>query len=212
MENHILLEFIEEQLLKPYPAFTVYPRKSIDSLKRWLALGILADKPAGNLVAVNGFTKTGKSTLAQTVLPSLIKMSLIQKPVVFKIAFVSFEIPKHKGNAFAIAHGFLAELHSKSQEIGLQIVFPVCNHIDTVSSAIKSLMHNLHTFVRKHGIRLLFVWDEIQRFFQGEDCHYETMVELFKFLCVSDTARKWTNFFFVFTGSGMSMAWRAFKS
>ena len=191
----------------------MYPLKCIDTLKNWISLGILAEKPVGtNLVAINGFTKTGKSTLAQAVLPSLMKMFLAANPVNFKISYIYFEISKHKGNGFDIAHSFLTKLHSHARRIGITTVKDDCKHIGDVVSSIESLMNNLHTFAIKHNVRVLFVWDEIQRFFQCEDFHYESIVELFKFVCVSSTSLRWTNFFFVFTGSGMAMAWRGFKS
>ena len=134
-------------------------------LKNWISLGILAEKPFGtNLVAVNGFTKTGKSTMAQAVLPSLMKMSLAANPVNFKISYIYFEIPKHKGNGFDIAHSFLTELDSHARRIGMTTVEDDCKHIKQVVSSIKSLMNNLHTFAIKHNVRVLFVGTKFNDF------------------------------------------------
>ena len=138
--------------------FAIYPIKCINDLKTWISSAILAEIPNGNLVSINGFTKSGKSTLSQAVLPSLMKMSLEANPVKFGISYIQIEVPKSKNNWFAIAEAFLSEMSSKFRAVGFIIApFPKCLVIDQAISNIKRIFHEFHTFVIKHKIRVLFV-------------------------------------------------------
>jgi hypothetical protein len=150
--------------------------------------------------------------MAQFLLPSLLKSLLAEKPVKFKIAYVSFELSVVNADALTIACAFLNMLESEFRRVGMQTHSSVCNSMIEAVSAIHYLMKNFHSFAIKHNIRVLFVFDEIQRFFECNDEHYKVMADLFKFVCVSSETDQWPNFFFVVTGSGMAMAWRAFKS
>jgi hypothetical protein len=90
------------------------------------------------------------------------KMLLASNMVDFKIAFISFEVSKHKGNGFAIAKRFLNDMYSKVLQVGAVLDVGILKCID---GAVTRLFHEFHTFAINHNIRILFVWDEIQRGF-----------------------------------------------
>jgi hypothetical protein len=75
LQGQTLLDFYEPSLVRPRPEFVLYQTSTISALKTWVSTSILAESPR-NVVAMNGFTKTGKSTLARCVLPSVLKMLL----------------------------------------------------------------------------------------------------------------------------------------
>lgn len=211
-EHYVCLEFVEPQLTHPYPNFVLFPENTIQDLKSSINGTILSEEPSGHVIAINGFTKTGKSTLAQHVLPSFLKMHLATKKVNFRIAFISFEISKDENNGLGIANAFRKTILNASKRIGCASDDGPCSDMVSVISSIHLMMNDLHTFAQNNKIRVLFVMDEVQRFFQSEDYNYAKMVDLFKFICLCSSPSGWRYFFFVITGSGMAEAWRGFKS
>ena len=211
LSGYKLIEFVNAGKM-PEPSFMVVQEEVVNHLKNWVSNAVLADNARRSIVAINGFTKTGKSTLAACVLPSLIKKSLAAKPVGFKIAFVYLELGIHKGNALSIASSFSIQLVHEATRIGMTVNLLDCKTLGDFIVRIQALMKDFHAFAVSKNIRVLFVFDEVQRFFQAEDCNYLSMAELFKFITVSNASCVWKNFLFVLTGSGMAMAWRGFKS
>ena len=130
----------------------------------------------------------------------------------FKISFINVEIQNNLGDGFAILKSFYADMYFKFREAGLiKARAPYFQGIDDVYSHIRGLFEDFHIFAINQNLRVLLVFDEIQSFFQSEETFYVKMVQLFKSICIPSSL-KWTRFFFFFTGSGMAMAWRGFKS
>ena len=137
LKDHTFIEFTEDDLSKPIPAFALYPSETMDRLNNWVSLILFDENPSTHLMAINGFTKTGKTTLAQRVLPSLLKMKLNGYKGNLKFSYICFEVTKNKGNAFAIAKSFLETLAGELREIGFEETIRDCRHLGAVVVEIK---------------------------------------------------------------------------
>jgi hypothetical protein len=149
--------------------------------------------------------------MAKHVVPSVMKKLLAQSALDYGVAFVCLDLASHKGTVLAFASSFLETLTKETLRFGLPSRQSYGKGLDDCVGRIQSLMDDLHEYAMKNHIRVLFVFNQVQRFFQCQESEYTTMAELFNYVCMNHLPKR-VGFFLVLTGSGMSMAWRGFHA